>query len=520
MKTISRNMFAVFALAFAQVGTAPAQDNAKPDAVEAAKAVKPTRAELRDKQLDVSLEARDIERVLGKLKKASELSKTRITEAAKVAESASTSLDKGDSRAARTEAQQTAEMFREIAKQLEALLKEEASQQIAEARQLAAQLAKAEREFAEKFPGALNPTQSSGQAKTKIDPKSKVAPLVDPDLKGQGGQTKTEAEAQQGRSGKNSEKNADDKQPGAGGQPDDEKEGDKHGEQKTESGSGKEPGDKPTGGGPELTAEQLRELAAARADKLAESGKTLQDVLNAITQSTDPNDKEAVAKIQAVMKEIDLNKLVGEMSQVSNMIRSKKDDDAKLSSLDTAERLEIMAQRLDAAYRGIVAPQAEELRKLEQALADLRDQLEKLETPSQVAAWHRETRELLDKLDKLGVNLKAREELELEMKKAGFGVSVDRTRQPLNWGLVDGHYAAPTAYNLAIVHLQEDLQERIQTLILGDLGNVSDDATPPKYQELVERYYEVLSRQGGKAAPAGKAVPAGTPVMRKPKGSK
>ena len=52
---------------------------------------------------------------------------------------------------AAAEAQQTAEMFKEIAKQLEALLKEETPQRIAEARQLAAQLAKAEKEFAEKF---------------------------------------------------------------------------------------------------------------------------------------------------------------------------------------------------------------------------------------------------------------------------------------------------------------------------------------------------------------------------------
>ena len=157
MKTYSRIMYGAFALVVMQVGIAPAQDETKPEAAEPVKAAKPTRAELRDKQLDVSLEARDIERILGKLKKASELSKTRITEAAKVAESASTSLDKGDSKAARAEAQQTAEMFQEIAKQLEALLKEEAPQRIAEARQLAQQLAKAEREFAEKFQGALNP---------------------------------------------------------------------------------------------------------------------------------------------------------------------------------------------------------------------------------------------------------------------------------------------------------------------------------------------------------------------------
>ena len=201
MKTYSRIMYGAFALVVMQVGIAPAQDETKPEAAEPVKATKPTRAELRDKQLDVSLEARDIERILGKLKKASELSKTRITEAAKVAESASTSLDKGDSKAARAEAQQTAEMFQEIAKQLEALLKEEAPQRIAEARQLAQQLAKAEREFAEKFQGALNPVQAVGQG--KIDPKSQVQPMTDPDGKMQGSQGK----AQKGGGGKNQEKN-------------------------------------------------------------------------------------------------------------------------------------------------------------------------------------------------------------------------------------------------------------------------------------------------------------------------
>ncbi len=642
MKTFSRNLCAVFALVLGHCGVAAAEDDAKPDAAEAVKVAKPTRAELRDKQLDVSLEARDIERILGKLKKASELSKQRITEAAKVAESASTSLDKGDSKAARAEAQQTAEMFKEIAKQLEALLKEEAPQQIAEARQLAQQLAKAEREFAEKFEGALNPVQASG--KGKVDPKSQVKPMTDADRKmtGSGGGKNQQQEKNQeprtknqkgdgaAKNDKNGEKpepktgdadqpgdkgteprkdgkdgggkpmpdgqggtledkdKGDKKKPGAGGKSADEKDGDKYGEKKSGGGAGNDPkdektgagkikdepnigeeqkpggtgsakkkdddktgedqdgsgGDKPNdkrrdgsgsgsdqdrkndrdrnGGGAGLTAEQLRELVAARAEKLAESGKTLQDVLNEIAKSTDPNDQDAVAKIQAVLKEIDINKLVEEMGQVAGMIRSKKDVDAKLSSLDVADRLEIMAQRLDAAYRGIVAPQAEELRKLEQALADLREQLEKLETPSQVAAWHREARELLDKLDKLGVNLKAREELELEMKKAGFGVDVDRTKRTLNWGITDGRYDAPGAYNLAIVHLQEDIQERIQTLILGDLGNVSDEATPPKYQELVERYYEVLSRQGGKAGPAAKPGPRNTkseasPTTRMPR---
>ncbi len=637
MKTLTQTLLT---LAIIQNGLAVAQQ-ASTDSTEPAKSAKPTRAELRDKQLDVSLEARDIERVLSKLKRASDLAKERITEAAKTAESAATSLEKGDSKAAREEAELTNEKFKEIVRQLEALLKEETPQRIAEARQMAQRLAKAERQFAETFPGALNPVQGGG--KGKVDPRSQVKPMASPNAKGQGSQAQAGAQGKSGGGKQGDKKDADGKtgekkdpngndpdQPGkkgsepqkdstngdgkekpmptgagagkeqdkkdgtepkpdgadAGGKKKDEKPGDK---KDAGGGSGDDPKDKPPmggagkgkdepkpgedtkpegdgggtmkkedkpgdsgdgatgddpmkkegggsggdrkdksddkrdgtgdGGGAEMTAEERRELVASRAEQLAESGKTLQDVLNEIAKSTEPGDKEAVAKIQEVMKEIDINKIVAEMGQVAAMIRDTKDTDARLSSTDIAERLEIMAQRLDGAYRTIVAPQAEELRKVEAALAELREQLEKLETPSQVAAWHREVRDLLDKLEKLGVSPKDREFLEKEMTKAGFGLDVDRTKRAVNWGLVNGYYVYPAGYNFALLHLQEDIQERIQTLILGDLGNASDEATPPKYQELVNRYYEVLSRSG-KPAPAGKATPAKTPEMRKPKGSK
>ena len=178
------------------------QTSTETAAPEPVKTAKPSRDELKDKQLDVSLEARDIERVLGKLKKASELAKTRITEAATTTESVTTSLNKGDAKTARAEAKQASEKFKEIAKQLEALLKEETPQQIAEAKQLAAQLAKLEREFAEKFEGALNPTRASSGAKTKLDPKSQVKPMVDRDMKGEGSGSPAETKnSGQGKSG-------------------------------------------------------------------------------------------------------------------------------------------------------------------------------------------------------------------------------------------------------------------------------------------------------------------------------
>ena len=38
-----------------------------------------------------------------------------------------------------------------------------------------------------------------------------------------------------------------------------------------------------------------------------------------------------------------------------------------------------------------------------------------------------------------------------------------------------------------------DLQAVIQELILGDLLNAANEAAPPQYERLVERYYQVLS---------------------------
>ena len=41
------------------------------------------------------------------------------------------------------------------------------------------------------------------------------------------------------------------------------------------------------------------------------------------------------------------------------------------------------------------------------------------------------------------------------------------------------------------------IQVQIQEMILKDMMSSRDETTPPEFKELVERYYEVLSRQGG-----------------------
>lgn len=531
---------------------------AQNDSTETPKPAGPTRAELQEKQLDATLEARDIERILTKLKRASDLSKERIAAAAKVAEDAASAIDRGDSKLAQKDTKQASEMFREIAKLLEALLEEETPQRIAAARNLADQLSKTERQFAQQFPGVLNPT---GSGKNKIDPKSVMKPQKN--AQGEGGnQGKAEKPDQKNGGGGKGQKpdgdKPDDPKEGAGQQKDDKEqpngagkgqkpEADKPddpkngaGQQKDDkektngAGKGQKPeadkpdengagtrkeenpadkGDKqnPSGGGGEkqktdkanegasgeMTEEERREALAERAEQLAESGKTLQDILKSISQSTDPADKEAVRKIEEILKETNLDKAIESMQQAVNMIRAGKFDDARLASLDIADRMEIAGQRLDAAYRTIVAPQAEDLIELERQLAELREQMEDLKTPSQVRAWHREVDQLLDKLEELGVSKVARDDLIAELKKAGWDPD-DVSRVLRGLVLTGGRYDMPTQYTKLLSRIQDELQARIQTLILGDITSATDEVSPPKYQDLVERYLQVLSRDSGK----------------------
>ena len=61
------------------------------------------------------------------------------------------------------------------------------------------------------------------------------------------------------------------------------------------------------------------------------------------------------------------------------------------------------------------------------------------------------------------------------------------------------HYRnAPAGYVTALSSVNYVLQSKIQDLILKDIVSARDEATPPEFKELVDRYYEVLSKESGK----------------------
>ena len=392
---------------------------------DAEKRQRPTMDELENQQLDVASEAREVEKALAKLPKATDLAKQRIGTAAKLAEDAAGSLAKGSNDDAQKSIHQAGGAFRELAEQVRALLEEEQAQQIAAAQQMAAELARRQDDFADKLANA----------------------------EGSGGIGKPKEEDESGLS-------------------EEEKQRREEAEKKAE--------------------EERRVGLGGAAQEIAEKAKTLQDVLAAAAGSDKPEDQEGAEKIKAIAGELDLQSVIDRLQKLPDQVGSGDEEDAKAIAGDGSERMEAAAEKLGELHRVIVTPQVDELAKVEEKITVLTDDLEELQTETEVAGWHNNANALLDDLDQVGIDEEQRKPFEEEMKRIGWGNTTDRKQ---NWVLVDGVYRSPASYRMHLLRLQSAVQTRMQELMLGDLLDSGDEPIPPQYQDLVDRYYQVLSRR-------------------------
>ncbi|HEV3003533.1 MAG TPA: hypothetical protein VGX78_03690, partial [Pirellulales bacterium] len=229
------------------------------------------------------------------------------------------------------------------------------------------------------------------------------------------------------------------------------------------------------------------------AQRIADDAKTLADVLGAVAKSDSPEEQAAAKKVEDLVQKLALKALTERLSDLPDQVRNGKLEDAKTAAGDGAERMEAAAEQLGALRRSIVAPQVDELAKLEQELAGLDDRLDELDTDPQVTGWHVDADTLLEQLDEAGIDEDLRKEFVDEMRKAGW--SVDR-RGVWRWARTDrGYYVAPARYRTLISRLASSLRSRMQELMLGDLAAGGDEPIPPQYQDLVDRYYRVLASE-------------------------
>jgi hypothetical protein len=405
-------------------GAKPGENGAGNEPMESEKpGAGPTRQELEDQQLDIAAEARDIEKLLNALNRATDLAKERMTAAAGTAEEGAKALGEGKMEDAEGAAGAAREQFRELADQVRGLLAEEQADRVAAAQRMAAELARQQRDFVDRL--ANNENQAGGIG--DMPPKEQTnAPGANP-----------QAEPKEG----------DDKMPGLG----------------------------------------------QDAEKIAEKAETLADVLGAAAKPTAPEEQDAAKKVEELIEGMGIGDLTERLKNLPGQVGEGKMEDAKANAGDGADRLDAAAEALAGLHRAIVAPRVDELAKIEEQMSALDEELDQLDTPSKITGWHMDAEELLDELDKAGVPPEMREEFLAEMRKAGWGTNRGRWDWTRNEG---GYYGAPQRYRLLISRILATVRGRMQELLLGDLTASGDEPIPPQYQEFVDRYQQVLSREG------------------------
>jgi hypothetical protein len=144
-------------------------------------------------------------------------------------------------------------------------------------------------------------------------------------------------------------------------------------------------------------------------------------------------------------------------------------------------------------HREIVAPRLAALAEAERRLAELSDRLDSLQNDAQVESWHRQTLTLLRERQKDDALTELVAELEKAMADAGWRAEGSTWK----WETAGANWRAPASYATLVQRIARRIQERMQEMVLKDMMSSQDEAIPPEFKELVERYYEVLSREGG-----------------------
>jgi len=318
-----------------------------------------------------------------------------------------------------------------------------------------------------------------------------------PDNKATGGQQKpNEKPNPDAKNGASEKEKADPDAKGAGGEEDPKQDENAKGGGKGKDEDQNKDADKSGSGSGKARDEKAKaEAMAKQAERNSETGKTVLDILQSVIKSTDPADKDVIAKVEELLKDQKLEETVARMQTLPDQLRDGRYGDAKVTAADSADRWEATALRLTTAFRELSAPRLEELLNAEQKLQDLRDRLDKLQNEQDVTQWLAEAGRLMEQLEKLKVGEKLREELKDLLEKAGWGEDLQRFRlRGGGWVLTNrGNYDAPAGYIRVVRDLTEEVQAHIQELILGDLLSSQDEAAPPQYQQLIERYYQVLA---------------------------
>ncbi len=227
-----------------------------------------------------------------------------------------------------------------------------------------------------------------------------------------------------------------------------------------------------------------------RLERLEATARTLEEWLKGASQRAEGKTAEAV---RDMLEASDATKVVERTERIGALFVGGEKPEAGKEAKELAEKLEVLAKQLDVLHQEIVAPRLAQLVEYDRRVAEMIEQLKTLKTEAEITEWHRMATDLVRDMEKAGLADGAAALAKL-LADGGWHGGGGNWR----WALGANHYyVAPELYTKGLQVVVTKLQDKIQDLILKDLVSDRNEATPPEFKELVERYYEVLSKDGG-----------------------
>ncbi|MBN9122923.1 MAG: hypothetical protein J0I06_27930, partial [Planctomycetes bacterium] len=214
-------------------------------------------------------------------------------------------------------------------------------------------------------------------------------------------------------------------------------------------------------GGPGDPKVPLPGLGAA-----AEQAKTLKDVLENLAGSGAAADAEAARRAGAILKQEDLKAAIDRLEKLG------AGGDDKAERQDLADRFAALGQKLDQAHRETVAPRLEEISKLEREANDLEQRAGTAADAADFRRLRQQTADFIERLEAAGLGHLVGDDLKAALRATG---------RP----------GPDYARGVALVHAR--LVAKLQEFVANDRFTTGNEAVPPEYKDLVERYLRTLS---------------------------
>ena len=183
------------------------------------------------------------------------------------------------------------------------------------------------------------------------------------------------------------------------------------------------------------------------------------------------------------------------MRRNAGTIESGRLAEAAREARDVAARLEALAHDLESARRAAVQPQLERLLATEKQAAELLERLRSNENASNRREALKGLSDLADAVDQLATSdgplRNAAHALHTAMQSSNTGVLPPIDKIKFGAG---GVKSAQPGFNNSLTAVVLALQAKIQEIIFDDELADRDSPVPPRYKEMVDDYYRILSQ--------------------------